>query len=283
MSGTSVEADRLAEVLVEIADTLVEEFDIVEFLHMVTNRTAELVDAVAAGLLLVDGHGDLQFMAASDEGSELLELFQVQAEEGPCQDCFRTGTPVVSADLRTAGPRWPRFAPRAVAAGYRSVHAFPMRLRGEVIGALNLFGTTTGQMSPSDVRVVQALADIATIGLLQERTITRGVVLTTQLQAALTTRVVIEQAKGAIAQVRGGTVEEAFILLRAHARRHHRRLAEVARAVVTDPAGVPELMGRDVVGDPGAPVPLGPDDPPPPALRDARGDSPLPERTRGGR
>lgn len=257
MSGTSTDAERLAEVLVEIADTLVEEFDLVDFLHMVTHRTAELVDAVAAGLLLVDGRGDLQFMAASDEDSELLELFQVQSEEGPCQDCFRTGVPVVSADLRAAPPRWPRFAPRAVAAGYRAVHAFPMRLRGEVIGALNLFGTRPGRMAPGDVRVVQALADITTIGLLQERTITRGALLTAQLQEALTTRVVIEQAKGAIAQVRGVTVEEAFTLLRAHARRHHLRLADLAQSVVADPAGMPDLAGSSAVGGPGAPAPAG--------------------------
>ena len=137
-------AERVAEIFVEFADTLVEEFDLIEFLQMVTSRASEFVGSAAAGLLLSDPHGVLQFMAASDERSELLELFQVQALEGPCQDCFRAGVAVTAADLRLADGRWPQFAPRAAAAGYRSVHAFPLRLRREVIGALNLFGTEVG-------------------------------------------------------------------------------------------------------------------------------------------
>jgi hypothetical protein len=180
-------------------------------------------------------------MAASDERTELLELFQVQSHEGPCQDCFRLAAPVVNADLREASERWPQFAPRAVAAGFRSVHAFPMRLRQDVIGALNLFGTDVGRMEPGDVRTVQALADVATIGLLQERAVRRGEVLTEQLQGALNSRVIIEQAKGAIAQMRGCSVDEAFNLLRGHCRNHNLRLSDVARAVVTDPRPIPGL------------------------------------------
>src|SRR5512140_1721844 len=141
--------DRVAEVFVEFADTLVEEFDVVEFLQMVTTRAAELVDYAAVGLLLADDRGQLQFMAASDERTELLELFQVQAVEGPCQDCYREGLPVVNADLTTAAARWPQFAPRALAAGFRSVHAFPLRLRQQVIGALNMFGTSEGDLHPA--------------------------------------------------------------------------------------------------------------------------------------
>jgi transcriptional regulator with GAF, ATPase, and Fis domain len=226
---------------VEFADTLVEEFDLIEFLQMVTARASELVGSAAAGLLLADAHGQLHFMAASDERTELLELFQVQAQEGPCLDCYRQGAPVVNADLRDASDRWPQFAPRAVAAGFRSVHAFPMRLRQEVIGALNMFGTDVGRMEPGDVRTVQALADVATIGLLQERAVRQGEVLTGQLQGALNSRIIIEQAKGAVAQMRSCTVDEAFTLLRSYCRTHNLRLSDVAQAVVTDSQPIPGL------------------------------------------
>lgn len=241
----AVAAARLAEVFAEVADTLVHDFDVIEFLHMVTAHTSELVDAEATGLLLADPRGELQFMAASDERTELLELFQVQAHEGPCHDSFRLGTPVVVADLREgAEARWPGFAPRALAAGFRSVHAFPLRLRLQVIGALNLFGARGGQMEPADVRIVQALADVVTIGLLQERTIRRTEVLAEQLQGALNSRIVIEQAKGAIAQIQACTTDEAFTLLRHHCRRQRLHLSEVAQAIVKDPASVPELTVR---------------------------------------
>jgi GAF domain-containing protein len=241
---TTLSAERVAEVFVEVADTLVDEFDLIEFLHMVTARTSELVGSAAAGLLLVDHEGRLQFMAASNEAVELLELFQLQAHEGPCQDCYRTGIPVTNADLSTAQDQWPSFAPRAVKAGFRSVHAFPLRLRQQVIGTLNLFGPDLGQMQPADVRVVQALADVATIGLLHERGVRRAEVLAEQLQGALNSRVIIEQAKGALAQIHGCTVGEAFELLRGYCRSHGLRLGAVAYAVLTDPASVPELSAR---------------------------------------
>jgi len=238
---STLAAERVAEVFVEFADTLVEEFDLIEFLQMLTTRASELVGSAAAGLLLADPQGQLQFMAASDERTELLELFQVQSHEGPCQDCFHEGVAVVNADLRDAEGRWPQFAPRAVAAGFRSVHAFPMRLRPDVIGALNLFGTDVGRMEPDDVRTVQALADVATIGLLQERAVRRGEVLSEQLQGALNSRIVIEQAKGAIAQMRSCTVDEAFTILRGYCRNHNLRLSVVAHAVVTDAQPIPGL------------------------------------------
>jgi transcriptional regulator with GAF, ATPase, and Fis domain len=241
---STLSADRVAEVFVECADTLVEEFDLIEFLQLVTSRASELADATAAGLLLADEHDRLQFMAASDERTELLELFQVQAHQGPCQDCFRQGAPVVNADLRDADARWPLFAPRAVAAGFRSVHAFPLRLRTRVIGALNLFGTDPGGLDPGDVRVVQALADVATIGLLQERAVRHGEILTEQLQGALNSRVVIEQAKGALAQIHGCSADDAFELLRLYCRSHNLRLSAVASALVTDPSSVPQLSLR---------------------------------------
>ena len=241
---TMVSPARLAEVLVDVADTLVDEFDLIEFLQSLTAHTSELVGARATGLLLADPEGRLQLMAASDERAEMLELFQVQAVEGPCQDCFREGTAVVNADLRTASDRWPQFAPHAVAAGFRSVHAFPMRLRDDVIGALNLFGDDPGVLADNDVRVVQALADVATIGLLQERMVRRGQVLTDQLQSALNSRIVIEQAKGVLAQIHTCSTDEAFTMLRNYSRSHNHRLGSVAQALVNDPASVPALSER---------------------------------------
>ncbi|WP_244928454.1 GAF and ANTAR domain-containing protein [Nocardioides sp. W7] len=238
---TMVPAERLAEVLVEVADTLVDEFDLIEFLKKVAEHTTEIAQAQGAGILLADHHGRLQLMAASDERARTLELFQLQADEGPCQDCFRLGKPVIDADLAAARHLWPHFAPRAVAAGFRSVHAFPLRLRQTVIGALNLFGTEIGHMTPADVRVVQALADIATIGILQERAIHRGEVLTEQLQVALNSRIVVEQAKGVLAQLHGISVDDAFDMLRGYARTHQQLLGKVARAITEDPTSLPDL------------------------------------------
>jgi transcriptional regulator with GAF, ATPase, and Fis domain len=241
---TTVSAERLAKIFVEVADTLVDEFDLIEFLHLLADRTAGLVQASAVGLLLADQRGNLEFMAGSDENVKLLELFQLQNHEGPCLDAFRTRRPVINADLRAADARWPRFAPHATAAGFRSVHAFPLRLRSEVIGALNLFGTDVGALDAADVQIVQAVADVATIGLLQERTIHRSEILTEQLQGALNSRIVIEQAKGAIAQAHGVSVDEAFARMRGYARGTNRRLSEVAYTVVTDPTSVPELSAQ---------------------------------------
>jgi transcriptional regulator with GAF, ATPase, and Fis domain len=236
-----VSPERLADVFVEFADTLIDDYDVIEFLLMVTNRTAELIGASEVGLLLADQRGQLQFMAASNEGVKRLELFQVQVHEGPCADAFQSGQPVVNADLETAGDRWPQFAPRATAEGYRSAHAFPLRLRDEVIGAIGVFGTEVGRLEESEVHVAQALAHVATIGLLQERAIRRGEVLAEQLQTALNSRIVIEQAKGAIAQFLTISVDDAFVILRDHSRRSNRRLGDFARAVVTDPKHLAEL------------------------------------------
>lgn len=239
---TIVSAERLAKVFVEVADTLIDEFDLIDFMHMLAERTADLVGASAVGLLLADQRGRLEFLAASDEDTKLLELFQVQNDEGPCLDAFRTAAPVINADLADAGARWPRFAPRATAAGFRSVHAFPLRLRKEVIGALNVFGSQPGRtLHDEDVPIVQALADIAAIGLLQERAIRRGELLTEQLQGALNGRITIEQAKGAVAQAQGVTVDEAFTRIRNHARGTNQRIGDLAHAILTDPAALANL------------------------------------------
>jgi transcriptional regulator with GAF, ATPase, and Fis domain len=238
-----VAPERLAEVFVDVADTLVDDFDLVDFLQRLVVHTSGLVDAHAAGLLLAD-NGRLQLMAASDETAEMLELFQVQTSEGPCHDCYQQGQAVINADLREAADRWPVFAPRAVAAGYRSVHAFPLRWQQQVLGALNLFGVNAGNMATDDARVVQALADVATIGLLQERAIRHGAVISEQLQVALDSRVVVEQAKGALAQIHGGSPLDGSVLLRAYCERHGLRLADVAWAVVHAPDTVPDLTLR---------------------------------------
>jgi len=238
---TTVSAERLAKIFVEVADTLVDEFDLIDFLQMIADRAAMLVEESAVGLLLADAKGRLQFMAASDETARLLELFQLQHHDGPCLDSFRTGQPVINADLRGTDSRWPRFAARAAASGFTSVHAFPLRLRAQVIGAMNVFDSTAGGIDESDVQILQALADVAAIALLQERAISRGEILTEQLQGALNSRIIIEQAKGAISQVHNIPVDDAFALIRSYARRTNRRLVEVAETIVTDLASLPDL------------------------------------------
>ena len=240
---TVVSTERLADVFVELADTLVDDFDVIEFLMMVAHRTSELIGDADVGILLADQRGHLQFMAGSNEDVKRLELFQLQVHEGPCLDAVRDGQAVVNADLKQPEDRWPRFAPRAVAAGYQSVHAFPLRLRDEVIGAIGVFGTDNARWEDADVHIAQTLAHVATIGLLQERAVRRGAVLTEQLQAALNSRIVIEQAKGAIAQFHSVTVDEAFVLLRSHARRIGAHLGVVAQAVLTEPATLAGLSG----------------------------------------
>ena len=239
---TTVSAERLARIFVEVADTLIDEFDLLDFLHMLVMRASDLVPGSTVGILLADQQGALRFMAASDESTKLLELFQVQNKEGPCMDSFRTAAPVIDADLRKSAGRWPHFAPHATAAGFRSVHAFPLRLRREVIGALNVFGPEPGiALDSADVQVMQALTDVAAISLLQERSIHRGEILTEQLQGALNSRIAIEQAKGTIAQARGVSVDEAFVLIRDYARRGNLRISDLAHTIVTDLASLPGL------------------------------------------
>jgi len=237
------QADRerlLADAFVGLADTLVDDYDVIDVLDRLVGHSVELLAADAAGLLLVDRQGRLRVVASSSEESEWTELMQIQADEGPCVECIRTGRPVAVTDLDSDGGRWPRLAAalreRASphAGRFRSVHALPLRLRGEAIGGLNLFHTRPGPLPDADLRLAQALADIATIGILQERAIRRGEVLTQQLQHALDTRVVVEQAKGVLAQLGTVPMEVAFDHLRRHARRNRSLLGDVARRVVTD-------------------------------------------------
>jgi transcriptional regulator with GAF, ATPase, and Fis domain len=223
---------QLAEAFVELADTLVDDFDVVDFLHQVTVRCADVLGVAAAGVLLTDQRGTLQVVAASTEQTRLLELLQLQTDEGPCPECFHTGRPIAVADLSSTGGRWPRFAAQAAQIGFASVHALPMRLRTDVIGALNLFGTQPGALDADTIRLGQALADVATIGLLQARAIHQRDALAEQLQTALNSRIIIEQAKGVIAERRHLDMDQSFTLLRSTARKDNRRLSDLARAIV---------------------------------------------------
>jgi transcriptional regulator with GAF, ATPase, and Fis domain len=223
---------QLAEAFVELADTLVDDFDVMDFLHQVTVRCAQVLGVSAAGVLLTDQRGALRVVAASTEKTRLLELFQSQTDQGPCPECFHTGRPVAVADLSTAASRWPRFVAEARQIGFASVHALPMRLRTNVIGALNLFGTRPGALAEDTIRLGQAMADVATIGLLQARAIRDRQTLAEQLQTALNSRILIEQAKGVIAERRRLDMDQSFTLLRGTARASNRRLSELARAVV---------------------------------------------------
>jgi GAF domain-containing protein len=224
----SARGTDLGSALVELADTLVKDFDVVDFLHTLTQRCVDLVDVDSAGLALADHNGMLRVLAASNEQARLLELFEVQNEEGPCLDSYRTGHVVVEEDLETT-QRWHRFRREALGAGFRSVHAVPMRLREDVIGALNLFRAKPGRLSDEDGSISQAMADVATIGLLQERAVREARLLAEQLQIALNSRILIEQAKGVLGEQLHVELGIAFELLRGYARTHNRRLADVAR------------------------------------------------------
>jgi len=244
----------LSETFVELADTMVAGFDVIEFMHVLTDRSVDLLGASAAGLLLVDPRGELRVVAASSEQVRLLELFQVQHDQGPCLDCFHRGEPVSATDLTAAAGRWPRFAPAARQAGFAAVQALPMRLRTQIIGALNLFRVAAGPFGEAETRVGQALADVATISLLHERSLRRSETLNEQLQAALNSRVTIEQAKGKLAERAGIDMDQAFEILRSYARARNRRLSELAMAFVTGSEDLPALSaGRSSLPGPGQP------------------------------
>jgi GAF domain-containing protein len=222
----------LARTLVELADTLVDDFDVVELLTLLADRCVEVLDVDTAGLMLVAPEGDLRVMASSSEAMRDLELFEIQSQAGPCLDAYRTGEQIVNQDLREVDGLWPRFAEQAMAAGLHSVHALPMRLRGSVIGALNLFRAGPGDMTPADIQVAQAFADVATIAILQHRAATEAQTINEQLNRALNSRIVIEQAKGMISERLALDMEQAFNTLRSHARGNNIRLADLAQAVI---------------------------------------------------
>lgn len=231
----------LARTFVELADSLVDDFDVVDLLTRLVDRCVEVLDVEAAGIVLAAPGGELRVMASSSEAMRLLELIEIQAQEGPCLDSHRTGQPVADRDLSAVDGRWPRFAAEAVAAGFYSAHALPMRLRASVIGAMNLFRAVPGEMGAADIEVAQAFADVASIAILQHRATHQAQVINEQLTHALDSRVSIEQAKGMVAERLGLDMELSFAALRAHARNHNLRLVDVARAVIDGTLAVFEL------------------------------------------
>lgn len=224
---------QLAQAFVGLADTLVDDYDVVELAQQLIDNSMVLLPIAAAGILIGDIHGELHVLASSSEETRLLELLQIEAGLGPCLLSYRTGTQVVVEDLRVDDPqRWPGFAARAAEYNYRSVVALPLRLRDERVGALNLFSNDIGSLAQGDIDVGQALADVATIGILHQRILTQSDVINQQLQSALNTRIIIEQAKGVIAERGSVDMEQAFTMLRVHARTTRQRLSDVAHAVV---------------------------------------------------
>jgi len=222
----------LVDAFTTLADSLVAGFDVIELLQSLVETCHDLLDVSEGGILLADDSGELEVVASTSEATSLVETMQLDAEEGPCWECFRTGKVVSVPSLDEGDARWPRFARVAREQGFRSVHAVPLRLRETVIGTLNLLRHEPGELNERDVRVAQALADVATIGIVQERTLRESAVVQAQLQSALTTRVVIEQAKGVLAHTHDVSTDEAFELMRSHARRTRTRLADVARGLV---------------------------------------------------
>ncbi|HEY1839216.1 MAG TPA: GAF and ANTAR domain-containing protein [Mycobacterium sp.] len=232
---------RVLDAVVSLVDSLLHDFDVVELLTGLTERCADLLDIEAAGFLLADPLHQLRPLAATSKEARELELFQLQADEGPCVDCYATGEPVTVADLQAVAGRWPRFVPAAVEAGFCSVHAVPMRAAGTVLGALGLFGVRRGELNEADLVVGQTLAHIACVAILQELPPTPATVMP-QLRSALTSRVIVEQAKGFLRGMLDVSVEEAFSLLRAYARDRGQHLTDVAHQLMTDRDSRPMLV-----------------------------------------
>ncbi|HEX3792050.1 MAG TPA: GAF and ANTAR domain-containing protein [Pseudonocardiaceae bacterium] len=234
----------LAAAFVGLADTLVADYDVIDLLHRLATECVHLLPVDAAGLLLSDQRGSLRVVSSSSEQARLVELFQLEANEGPCLECFRTSQPVAAADGAEIRARWPRFAVRVEREGFRSLHALPLRLRRDTIGALNLFRVEPGRLSADDAQLAQALADVATIGILHERVLRQHEVVVEQLQGALNSRVVIEQAKGVLAERGGLEMGDAFTALRSYARQHNQRLSDVAQNVVEGSLDTGDMLER---------------------------------------
>jgi GAF domain-containing protein len=226
--------ERLLEAVIDAVDTLVDDFDLIDFLHTLCDRCTELLDVSAVGVMLADPGGKLQLIAASDEHTRLLEIFALQHEQGPCVECHRDGAARLNIRLGSAAAtaEYPLFAAQARKAGFAVSHALPMRLREQVVGALNLFDVREEDISAADVRVAQALADVATIAILQHRTLAHANQERAQLRAALSSRIVIEQAKGILAERWNTGVDEAFAVLRRYARSHQVGLSLLARQLI---------------------------------------------------
>jgi GAF domain-containing protein len=243
MDGTSREA-QLNAAFVKVADSLTEHHDVVDLLHTLVSECTQIVGATAGGLMIADAQGRLQLVASTDESAELVEVMQLAAGAGPCVDCYHRGAAVSVRDIDASGSQWPSFRTAAMAQGFHSVHATPMKLRGQVIGTMNLFQHETGALNDPDVAVVQALADVATIGVLQQRVSADSQVVAEQLQRALDSRVLIEQAKGALAEALHMTMEQSFTALRGYARNRNLTLHEVASQITTRRISPQAIMGE---------------------------------------
>jgi GAF domain-containing protein len=242
--GAITRDSRLARHFVALADTLVDDYDVADLLDRLVLSCLDLLDVTAAGLLLVDPMGHLQLVASSSEATRVVEIYQLESQEGPCLEAFRTGRPVAVGSGEELHRRWPSFAESASSEGFQAVHAYPMRLRDTTIGALNLFGSGSSAMSVEDMEIAQSLADVATIGILQQRSLHRAELVTEQLQAALNSRIVIEQAKGVLAEYGHVDMESAFNALRSYARDGNVKLGVAAQHLVRR-----EISPHQVFGD----------------------------------
>jgi GAF domain-containing protein len=224
--------EQVLQTFARLADTLVAGYDVVDLLQMLVDVCRDLLDADAAGILLADGSGVLEVVASTSEASRLVEMMQVGAEAGPGIESLRTGKLVTAPDLGDVPAAWAAFRDAAVAQGYASAHALPLRLRETTIGTLNLFRTASGELSARDLVTAQAFADVATIGILHERALRENAVIREQLQSALNSRIVIEQAKGVVAHGAGVSIDESFDIIRGYARSHRLGISEVAAQLV---------------------------------------------------
>lgn len=236
------EDQRLSHTMLELADTLVRDFDIVDFLHTLARRCADLFDVAEAGVMLADQRGGLRLVASSSERARHLELFELQNDEGPCLDAFHVGHRIVADDLAADPNRWPLFGAEAITAGFGSVYALALCYRENVIGALNLFRTAPGALGEDELLAAQALADIATIGILQHRAVAEARILVEQLQSTLNSRVILDQAKGVLAERAQISLDDAFDLLSKYARANKLHLGDAAEALISGRLSVERLL-----------------------------------------
>lgn len=223
---------QLLQTFARLADTLVDDYDVVDLLQVLVDTCRDLLDTTAAGILLADSRGELEVVVSTSEASRLVEMMQLSAEAGPCIESFRTGKRISVPDIERTGDDWQQFRGAALAQGFRSMDAVPLRLRDATIGTLNLLRASPGDAPEEDIMAAQAFADVATIGILHERSIRESEVLSQQLQAALNSRIVIEQAKGVVSHTRGIPIDDAFTLMREYARSHSLGLSVVAARLV---------------------------------------------------
>jgi GAF domain-containing protein len=224
--------ERINAAFVKVADTLMDSYDILDLLSTLVHECTDLLDVQAGGLLIASGSGTLELVASTSEEAEFVEIMQLAAGEGPCIECYRTGVAVSIPDIQAVDSRWPEFSRAALQNGFRSVHATPMRLRGRVIGTMNLLGTGVGVLDARDAALAQALADVAIIGILQERSLRDPLIIAEQLHLALDTRMLVEQAKGVLMHTRSMSMDTAFNSLREHARVTQSPLRVVAEGVI---------------------------------------------------